>query len=166
MPAGELSERRIVTLGRERDTDRRPLREYVAAAVAGVPPTFAWLEPDPIVEDAGSLFDATRLPSALNARGLAFTSLLDAPLLEARLFWPDRAIHACRVGSATRWVEIAEGPEGITVERTTRPVAERRDAARFGNPLIADGAGDAELVEYWTGKRLVAWRLAPLVGGR
>lgn len=123
-------------------------------------PLLAWAEPDPLHVDVtnrtGRRGDFEPL-----ARGMPAWPE-DLPLVEARLFWADSALHvvAREVGGCA-WVRIAEVPEGQTGSEATRaaiPVYTLQDRSRFGLPEgpMLDGL---QAIEYRERGRLVAWRL-------
>lgn len=123
-------------------------------------PLLAWAEPDPLFV----------VVSNRTGRRDDFEPLVpgtpawpeDLPLVEARLFWPDSALHVvAREGAGCAWARIAEVPAGQTgseVARTAIPVYTLQDRSRFGLPEgpMLDGL---QAIEYRQRGRLVAWRL-------
>ncbi|MBI5331188.1 MAG: hypothetical protein HZB71_11315 [Betaproteobacteria bacterium] len=81
------------------------------------------------------------------------------PLAEARVFWPDRALHIVAdpvKGCRWAYLEEVEGESYLCTEKT---VFLLRDQARFGLELNVSGNLDLAALEYFQEGGLKAWRL-------
>jgi len=122
----------------------------------------AWAEPDP------HFLPSSNLPGRCSAfhplvRGVPSWPA-ELPLLEARLFWDETALHIVATDKGCKWVrveeELLELPETqkISVTRHEFPVVTLSDPARFGldiEPSISKMCA----IEYRQQGRLVSWRL-------
>ena len=158
------------------DEDDRDVSKFVAEQATAREPVLAWADPDPEPSHLPA-FDKLgfRADFAPLAKGTPEWQH-DIVLAEARLFWPDAALHVvAKVGGGCRWAKVEEMTSGQNVEeqatdnanlrikavlRTSFRVLTLRDHARFG---IEDWPKDFEkltAIEYRQAGRLVAWRLA------
>jgi len=153
-----------VRIWQKRQSHDIGLGEQIRLFCHETPPVLAWAEPQ---------ISLYRTPDGLlhTGRHPQFTPLVtgcpqwpeDLSLTEARLFWPNKAIHL--VASGTRGcvsVTLFEAPDGDQeVVKTKIELLTLRDAARFGlrGSLIDQYAGS---IEYRRRGRLLAWRLVHL----
>ncbi len=139
-------------------SDSRSLTELIAQQVQASPPLLAWAEPDPLAVDltnrSGRRDDFTPLQ-----RGVPSWPP-DVPLIEARLFWADTALHViAQDGGGCRWTRITEDATAdLSTTRTRLKVHIRSDWARFGLAQQQPIA-DLQAIEYRQNGRLIAWRL-------
>lgn len=138
--------------------------ELIARECQRQAPMLAWGEPDPLEVDltneTGRRTDFTPL-----VRGTPpWTG--SPSLVEARLFWPQSALHIVAHEGGCAWSRLDEisgrddVPEGIPALRQAIKVHTLRDLSRFG--LAGDeGISVAGLraIEYRRHGRLIAWRL-------
>ena len=94
----------------------------------------------------------------------------DLPLAEARLFWPDRAVHLLAQGDqaciSVTLSEVIEGESTLNTLKQTLRLLTLRDAARFGLEKVSDPRLDRiTAVEYRKNGRLLAWRLIETATG-
>lgn len=142
------------------ELDSPGLNDVIAHQAAKIPPLLAWAEPAPLYVDrcnrTGRRDDFVPLVQGVPSWPA------DLPLVEARLFWPDAALHlVAREHGGCAWTRIEEAdPEGKESDyrRTAFPVYTLRDRRRFGLPDDTE-IDDLMAIEYRQRGRLVAWRL-------
>ena len=134
----------------------RSLAEFVAAEVAKSPPEVAWAEPDltavVLISPSGRREDFDPL-----VRG-APNWPSDLPLVEARLFWKDSALHVVSDGACCRWARIEE-QAGIETMCHQYDVQTLRDRKRFFGDAVGTSMEGLSAIEYRHNGQLVAWRL-------
>lgn len=136
--------------------ETRTVMEIIADEADKAPPLLAWTDPDPrhvaLTNDSGRRQDFEPLVQGLPSWPA------DLRLSEARLFWPDAALHVVvRDAGGSIWTRIEE-TSGSAFRREAFPVHPIRDRQRFGLP---DESLNADLwaIGYRQFGRLVAWRL-------
>lgn len=135
------------------------LRTFIAARLQQKTPLLAWAEPQASYSRAGQ-----------PGRIVDFRPFIagkpdwpaDVPLVEARLFWADSALHVVAEGTGCRWAELVEDREGdeeVSVSR--QPVLGLRDGVRFGLSTADWPSQKLVAIAYSQRGRLVGWRLLP-----
>lgn len=147
------------SLKRDANDDDRDVAGFVAdKARETPPPLLVWADPDPMAVDTqANQGRRMRFPLSRDSSGWP----ADLPLVEARLFWKDAALHViAKEGGGCRWARIEEqvGGNGEEVTRQEFKVVALADRARFG---LESGAALPGLraIEYRQRGRLVGWRL-------
>jgi hypothetical protein len=140
--------------------DSRSVAEVVAQLATEQPPLLAWAEPNPLAVDVTN-HTGRRDNFTPMQRGMPTWST-DLPLIEARLFWVDAAVHvvANEAGDCI-WMRLVEknaAADGLQMMRSEITVHTRSDWERFGiiKPDVLSGL---RAIEYRERGRLVAWRL-------
>jgi hypothetical protein len=142
--------------------DTRAVADFARDEAAREAPVLSWAEPEPrVVEGAspGRIQDFR----ALSSGAPQWPALIS--LLEARLFWKDKALHVVTCGDGCRWAllqELSNDGGGQPVQKDVYPVLTVKDRSRFGLDAVHVG-GDVSLVaiEYRNDGRLFGWRLVP-----
>jgi hypothetical protein len=119
---------------------------------AETPPLLTWVEPRPVMPEKdkrGRIEDLPILQAGL--------PVIAHPLDEARLFWQDEAVHvvADDETGGCHWFQYGDKSwsDSDSVKKQSRSVMLREDLYKT--------ARGWELIEYYQGAGLVAWRLAP-----
>jgi hypothetical protein len=148
----------VCTLHIQTKSDSCSVNEIIAQQVLDNPPQLAWAEPNPlhvkVTNRTGQRDDFVSLQ-------LGHPSWpIDLPLIEARLFWPNAALHVVASdGGGCIWTRIAESETAeLHVMRSTIRVHTRSDWERFGLNN-SEAIKNLQAIEYRERGRLVAWRL-------
>jgi hypothetical protein len=151
---------RTAKLQYEMDEDKLSVAAFATAEARKNPPLLAWAEPEASFARRGQP-GRIRDFQPLFAGRPAWPE--DLPLVEARLFWANSALHVVAEGNGCRWVKLREsdaGEEGKEeVQRSEKPVLTLQDAARFGLDTRGWPGDSLTAIEYRSGGRLVGWRL-------
>jgi hypothetical protein len=151
-----------VHIQQHRTNHSTSLGEVIRQLCQTHPPSLAWAEPrigllriDPAHPTPG------RHPNFIPLVSGTPDWPIDQPLAEARLFWPDRAIHLLAQGDqACTSVTLSENTNGESTLKQRLRLLTLRDAARFGLNRVSDPQLNLiSAIEYRKNGRLLAWRL-------
>lgn len=138
------------------------IADLIAEEAQKQEPSLAWAEPDltAVALDNQSGRRADFIPLVRGAPNWPH----DLRLVEARLFWPNAALHATAEDQNVRWVRFEEnsGDDNAAKETVTREqfdIETVRDRRRFGLGDAGDGIEKLSAILYRRNGRLIAWRL-------